>query len=118
VGGAELHLLALVRRFRSRASVLLFADGPFRKMLEQTGVEVRVAPSSWATSGVRGGDPRFTLRNLTEVLRLAWITARAARNADLIYANSPRALLVASVARLVRPKPILWFLHDLLDENH
>jgi glycosyltransferase involved in cell wall biosynthesis len=49
---------------------------------------------------------------------LAWLITRAAREADLIYANSPKALLVARVARLVRRKPVLWFLHDLLDETH
>jgi glycosyltransferase involved in cell wall biosynthesis len=36
----------------------------------------------------------------------------------LIYANSPKALLVVSLARLVRRTPVIWFLHDLLTEAH
>jgi glycosyltransferase involved in cell wall biosynthesis len=51
-------------------------------------------------------------------MRLAWLTAQAGRGADLVYANSPKALLVVSLARLVRRTPVIWFLHDLLTETH
>jgi len=118
VGGAELHLLSVARHFRDNSSVVLFADGSFRQALETAGVSTRVFPSKWAASGVRHQDPSFTMANISGVLRLAWLTAHAARDADLIYANSPKALLVLSVARLVRRKPVIWFLHDLLDEKH
>lgn len=118
VGGAELHLLSVARHFRDNSSVVLFAEGPFRRALETAGVAVRVFPSKWAARGVRHQHPSFSAANISGVLRLAWRTARAARDADLIYANSPKALLVLSVARLVRRKPVIWFLHDLLDEKH
>jgi glycosyltransferase involved in cell wall biosynthesis len=118
MGGAELHLLSVARHFRERSTVVLFADGPFRHALEAAGVEVRVFPSEWATRGIRQGGPRFSARNVAAILRLAWLAWQAARGAELIYANSPKALLVASIARLVRPKPVMWFLHDLLDETH
>jgi glycosyltransferase involved in cell wall biosynthesis len=118
VGGAELHLLSVARHFRATSTVVLFADGPFRQALEADGVRVRVLASTWAARGVRRQDPNFSATNIASVVRLAWLTARAARDADLIYANSPKALLVARVAHLVRRKPVLWFLHDLLDEAH
>jgi glycosyltransferase involved in cell wall biosynthesis len=118
IGGAELHLLAVARHFRERATVVLFADGPFREALETAGIRVRVFPSQWAARGVRREGPRFSAANLWGVVRLAWLTARVARGFDLIYANSPKALLVTSVARLVRRKPVIWFLHDLLTETH
>jgi glycosyltransferase involved in cell wall biosynthesis len=118
IGGAELHLLSVARHFGETATVVLFADGPFRQALETAGVRVRVFPSKWAARGVRHQHPHFSAANIASVLRLAWLVAQAARDADLIYANSPKALLVARVARLVRRKPVLWFLHDLLDETH
>jgi glycosyltransferase involved in cell wall biosynthesis len=118
VGGAELHLLAVARHFRETSTVVLFAEGPFRQLLETAGVAVRVLPSKWAARGLRRANPRYTAGNVAEVIRLAWLTARAARDADLIYVNSPKALLVSSIARLVRRKPLFWFLHDLLDETH
>jgi glycosyltransferase involved in cell wall biosynthesis len=118
IGGAELHLLSVARHFRETSSVVLFADGPFRHALEEAGVRVRVLPSAWAARGVRGQDPHFSAANIANVVRLAWLIAHMARDADLIYANSAKALLVSRVARLVRRKPVLWFLHDLLDETH
>jgi glycosyltransferase involved in cell wall biosynthesis len=118
IGGAELHLLSVARHFRKTSTVVLFEDGPFRHALETAGVQVHVFPSKWATRGIRREGPRFSVRNIGSVLRLAWRTARAARAANLIYANSPKALLVLSITRLVRRKPVIWFLHDLLDEAH
>jgi len=118
IGGAELHLLSVARHFRETATVVLFADGPFRQALENAGVRVRVLASTWASRGVRRQNPSFSAANIASVVLLAWRTARAAREADLIYANSPKALLVARLARLVRRRPVLWFLHDLLDETH
>jgi len=118
IGGAELHLLSVARHFRETATVVLFADGPFRQALENAGVRVRVLASTWASRGVRRQNPSFSAANIASVVLLAWRTARAAREADLIYANSPKALLVARLARLVRQKSVLWFLHDLLDETH
>lgn len=118
IGGAELHLLAVARHFRETSTVVLFADGPFRQALQMAGIEVRVFPSNWATGGLRRANPRYTAGNAAAVIRLAWLTARAARDADLIYANSPKALLVSSIARLVRRRPLVWFLHDLLDVTH
>ena len=37
IGGAELHLLSVARRFRESSTVVLFADGPFRQALETAG---------------------------------------------------------------------------------
>jgi glycosyltransferase involved in cell wall biosynthesis len=118
IGGAELHLLSVARHFRETSAVVLFADGPFRQALETAGVRVRVFPSEWAARGVRREGPHFSPANVASVIRLAWLTARVARGSDLIYANSPKALLVSSIARLVRRKPVIWFLHDLLTETH
>jgi glycosyltransferase involved in cell wall biosynthesis len=118
IGGAELHLLSIARHFRETSTVVLFADGPFRHALETAGVQTCVFSSKWAARGVRLGGPRFSASNIAGVMRLAWLIARAARDADLVYANSPKALLIASVVHLVRRKPVFWFLHDLLDETH
>jgi len=96
VGGAELHLLSVARHFQESSTVVLFADGPFRHALEAAGGRVRVFLSEWAVHGVRRASPRFTAGNVAAVMRLAWLAAQAARDADLIYANSPKALLVAN----------------------
>ncbi len=118
IGGAELALLSVARHFRETSEVVLFDDGPLRDLLEKNGVRVLVFRSAWARRGVRGGSPNFSPRNLASVLRLAWRISRVAASADLVVANSPKALLAASLARLVRPRPLVWSLHDLLTPAH
>ncbi len=118
IGGAELLLLSVARHFRETSEVVLFDDGPFRDLLEKSGVRVRVFRSAWARHGVRLGAPSFRPRNLASVLRLAWRISRAASSADVVLANSPKALLAGSLARLVRPKPFVWNLHDLVTQEH
>ena len=118
IGGAELQLLSAARHFRETSEVILFDDGPLRVALEKAGARVRVFRSAWARRGVRGSAPDFSARNIADVLRLAWLIARVSSSADLVVANSPKALLAASLARLVKRKPLLWIIHDLLDEPH
>lgn len=118
IGGAEQVLLSFARHCAPRCEVVLFRDGPLRGALEEVGLPVRVFESKWAASGVRGGAPSFSARHLASVARLAWRIAWAARSADLMVANSPKALLAASLARLVRRKPLVWMMHDLLNESH
>ncbi|MDQ2918885.1 MAG: glycosyltransferase family 4 protein [Verrucomicrobiota bacterium] len=118
IGGAERHLLSVARHFRETSEVILFGDGPLRAVLEKAGVRVRVFQSAWAAHGERRGAPSFSSRNIADVLRLAWRISRAASSADLLVANSPKALLASSLARLVRQKPLLWMLHDLLNGKH
>ncbi len=118
IGGAELLLLSVARHFRETSEVVLFDDGPLRDLLEKAGVRVRIFRSAWARRGVRLGAPSFSPGNLTSILRLAWRIARAASSANLVVANSPKALLAASLARLGRPKSLVWNLHDLLTHEH
>lgn len=118
IGGAELHLLSVAREYRATSAVVLFSDGPFRAELENAGVEVILIPTPWATAGVRLGAPQMTVRAAASVLRLSCRTARLARNHQLIYANSPKALIVAAAAGFLSRRPVLWFLHDLLDPAH
>ncbi len=118
VGGAELHLVDVAQYFRESSTVVLFADGPLRGMLERAGVEVRVAATAWAQEGVRGGVPRPTVRGAFAVLRLSAAIAREARKHDIIYANSPKALTIAAVAGVLARRPVLWAFHDLLDPAH
>jgi glycosyltransferase involved in cell wall biosynthesis len=118
LGGAEAHLLSVAGSYRDTSRVVLLGTGPLQDALERVGVDVRLLESSWASEGVRLGVPRPNARGVAAVLRLGWQTARLARGADLIYANSPKALTVAGVAGALARRPVLWHLHDLLGPEH
>ncbi len=118
LGGSELHLAAVAAHFRETSAVVLFDDGPLAERLRHSGVEVRVIASAWAPQGIRGGAPRLTPANALSVLRLAAGVARQARAFGLIYANSPKSVLVASLAGRLACRPVLWAVHDLFDPAH
>src|SRR4051794_7972888 len=95
LGGAELSLFDIAEYYAESSRVLLFADGPFRKKLEQAGVIVDVFHVPPAVSGIRREGSVFReLRAVPGVLKLCRQVARLARGHDLLYADSQKALVV------------------------
>lgn len=116
LGGAELSLLEIMKHMRANADVLLFDDGPFRAALDEIGARVDVLDQG-ALAGVRkqGGVSAGALKQLVALVRNV---ARRARRAEVIYANTQRAMVVAALAgRLVR-KPVVWHLRDIVSGEH
>lgn len=118
LGGAELSLLEIVKALRSRIEVVLFDDGPFRTALDTAGVNVEVLDSG-ALREVRkqGGTPPLgqALKGMAALVRA---TVARARGADVIYANTQRAMVIGAIAgRLVR-RPVVWHLRDIVSAEH
>lgn len=119
LGGAELFLLDIAKDNLGTSQVVLFADGPFRERLEESGVEVKVLPAPGAVSGIsREGGMGKDLLAVPGVLDLGRRVAKLARNYEVIYANSQKALFVGALAGKIAGKPVIWHQHDLLTADH
>ncbi|KFG93594.1 glycosyl transferase family 1 [Burkholderia paludis] len=116
LGGAELSLLEIMKHMRAHADVLLFDDGPFRAALDEIGARVDVVEQG-ALAGVRkqGGVSAGALRQLVRLVR---DVARRARRAEVIYANTQRAMVVAALAGRLARKPVVWHLRDIVSTDH
>ncbi|MBR8058348.1 glycosyltransferase family 4 protein [Burkholderia dolosa] len=116
LGGAELSLLEIMKHMRANADVLLFDDGPFRAALDEIGARVDVVDQG-ALAGVRkqGG---VSMRALTQLAALVRDVARRARRADVIYANTQRAMVVGALAGRLARKPVVWHLRDIVSDEH
>jgi glycosyltransferase involved in cell wall biosynthesis len=119
LGGGELSLYDLATGMRDRCRVLLFQDGPFRELLRDGGVDVRVLRAGRAVLRARrdaGGRPGAgtALGVASLALRLA---ARAVRY-DVLYANSQKALVACGPAGWLTRRPVIWHLRDLLTDEH
>ncbi|HEJ2439342.1 TPA: glycosyltransferase [Burkholderia multivorans] len=116
LGGAELSLLEIMKHMRANADVLLFDDGPFRAALEEIGARVDVVEQG-ALAGVRkqGG---VSLGALAQLWRLVRDVAHRARRAEVIYANTQRAMVVAALAGRLARKPVVWHLRDIVSADH
>jgi glycosyltransferase involved in cell wall biosynthesis len=115
-GGAQLCLLDLAGGYDpDEMTVFLLSDGPFRKRLANTGLQVVAAraPGSFVTVP-RRSNVLGMMRGVGGMLALGREAARLARKHDVIYANSQKALLIGSIAATLSRRPFVWHLHDIL----
>ncbi|WP_133648814.1 glycosyltransferase family 4 protein [Paraburkholderia flava] len=118
LGGAELSLLEIVKGLRERVEVVLFDDGPFRTALDQAGVTVNVFDSG-ALRQVRkqgGSVPKW--RALKDMAALVRNVMRRAKHADVIYANTQRAMVIGAIVGRLVGKPAVWHLRDIVSAEH
>lgn len=118
LGGAELSLLEVVKGLRSRIDVLLFNDGPFREALAAAGARVEVLNSGALRDVRRDGGAAPRLGMLAGIASLVRETRRRARDADVLYANTQRAMVIGVLAGRLARKPVVWHLRDIVSAEH
>ncbi|WP_233885888.1 glycosyltransferase family 4 protein [Paraburkholderia flagellata] len=118
LGGAELSLLEVVKGLRSRIDVLLFNDGPFREALDKAGARVEVIDSGALSNVRRDGGAAPRLGVLAGIAALVRETRRRARKADVLYANTQRAMVIGVLAGKLARKPVVWHLRDIVSDEH
>ncbi|NVI05376.1 glycosyltransferase family 4 protein [Paraburkholderia youngii] len=118
LGGAELSLLEIVKALRSRIEVVLFDDGPFNTALAKTGVEVSVLDAGVLKNVRKQGGSLPKGQALKGLISLVRATAKRARNADVIYANTQRAMVIGAVAGKLARRPVVWHLRDIVSAEH
>jgi glycosyltransferase involved in cell wall biosynthesis len=117
LGGGELSLLDWLRISPQNARVVLFEDGPFRPMLEELGIPVEVLTLAALKEVRRESGLWKLLSTVPAWLRLRRRLAQAARQADVLYANSQKAFLLSAFARR-SGQPLVWHLRDILTGEH
>jgi glycosyltransferase involved in cell wall biosynthesis len=117
LGGAELSLADLAVAYGADCSVALFQDGPFRRMLEGRRVPTVLLGRS-VPSVQKDGSVWQWLLSSRVLLNLVLRTVELSRSHDLLYANTPKALVVGSIAHLLTNKPLVYHLRDILSPEH
>jgi glycosyltransferase involved in cell wall biosynthesis len=118
LGGAELSLLEIVKALRSRVEVVLFDDGPFRTALADAGVTVDVLDAGALRHVRKQGGSLPKGQALKGLLSLVRATAKRARAADVIYANTQRAMVIGALAGKLARRPVVWHLRDIVSPEH
>lgn len=116
-GGAELCLVDIAKPYGENALVGLFADGDFRKLLEENQVPVEVLTTQAIKVGKQSGLFQ-ALGSLEQIVPLINQVVQRARKYDLIYANTQKALVVGAVASFLACRPLVYHLHDILSLEH
>ncbi|MBD2459709.1 glycosyltransferase [Oscillatoria sp. FACHB-1407] len=117
LGGAELSLADVASAYRESCLVGLFADGPFRELLERQQIPVKTLTQQ--SIQVRKDSNIFqSLGSVGSLLPLVMKVANLAREYDLIYANTQKALVVGAIASLLSRCPLVYHLRDILSDEH
>jgi glycosyltransferase involved in cell wall biosynthesis len=119
LAGGQLCLADIAIHLRDRAQVFLFESGPFKELLAKNGVRVRVARGRTANLSVQKRSGILTyLASIPALISLMFSLADAARQFDLLYANTAKALMVAVPVAILLRKPLLFHLHDIVGAQH
>jgi glycosyltransferase involved in cell wall biosynthesis len=116
-GGAELCLVDIAKPYGKNALVGLFADGDFRKLLEENQVPVEVLTTQAIKVGKQSGLFQ-ALGSLGQIIPLINQVVQRAKKYDLIYANTQKALVVGALASFFAHRPLVYHLHDILSLEH
>ena len=115
LGGAELCMLDIAQDNLGTSQVVLFADGPYRRRLEEVGVDVEVLQAPQTVSSIsREGRFGRDLLAVPDLFRLARRLAKLSGNYELLYANSQKTLFIGALAGILANKPVIWHQHALL----
>lgn len=117
LGGAELCLLDIATHFKPHSAVALLSEGPFKTALAENGIPTTIltsqAPTVRKDSGAIQG-----IQGFSQLLPTAFKVARQAKTHDIIYVNTPKALIVGAIASLISRRKLVYHLHDILSPEH
>lgn len=118
-GGAEQVMVRLCEPLKTTSEVMLFQNGAMEDILKNKGVAVSVCsmPDKMKDfkkeNGILG-----ILRALPATLSMIRKVARKGREFDTIVCMSQKAFVLASLAKPLMRKPIIWCMNDILSEDH
>ncbi|MEM8828046.1 MAG: glycosyltransferase family 4 protein [Cyanobacteria bacterium P01_G01_bin.19] len=117
LAGAERVLLDLVKPYQQECIVGLFDDGPFRELLTKQNTPVTVlAPKPIEVK--RESSFLEGIGSLGKFVPLLFKTVKLSRDYDLIYANTPKAMVIGALASFFSNRPFVYHLHDILTPDH
>lgn len=118
VSGAERVLLDVIEAFPG-ARAFVFEPGDLPARLTAAGVETTVSKGGATLSGARRDSSlRVVLPLASALFGLTRELMAAMKDCDVVYANSQKAFTLAALACLLKRKPLVWHLHDILSPAH
>ncbi len=119
LGGAELFLADLAEACSEWSRVVLLEDGPFVEMLRERGVRVEtVSLPPEAKSLSKSAGIGSLLKVAPQVLAFYREVRRRLEDANLVYCNTPKAIVLGGLVAWLSRRNLVVHLHDLLTDEH
>lgn len=117
MSGAE-YVLANMTRDWPNGAALVLESGPLPSALKANGLDVSVMDEASLKTIRRSGSLSAAVSLARPLMRMVREIARRGRGCDVVYANSQKAFLLSALARPFFRRPLVWHLHDILDDRH
>lgn len=117
LGGAELSLADVASHHRHACKVALLQDGPFRQLLEDRQVPVQVLQANLASVRKDSG-LLSAIGGFGSLVPLVLQTMHLSQTYDVIYTNTPKALVVGALAGCLSRRPVVYHLRDIISADH
>jgi glycosyltransferase involved in cell wall biosynthesis len=119
LGGAELFLADLAQACSEWSRVLLLEDGPFVEMLRERGVLVEtISMPGEAKSVSKSAGVGSLARAAPQLLAFYQEVRRRLQDANLVYCNTPKAIVLGGLIAWLSRRNLVVHLHDLLTDEH
>src|SRR4029077_15596252 len=119
LGGAELFLADLAQACARWSRVVLLEDGPFVEFLRDRGVFVEtVALPDDAKRVSKSAGISAILQVAPQLLAHYREVRRRLEGANLIYCNTPKAIVLGGLVAWLTRRNLVVHLHDLLTDEH
>ena len=119
IGGAELFLADLAEACSEWSRVLLLEDGPFVEMLLERGVLVEtISMPGEAKSVSKSAGVGSLLKAAPQLLAFYQEVRRRLEDANLVYCNTPKAIVLGGLIAWLSRRNLVVHLHDLLTDEH
>jgi glycosyltransferase involved in cell wall biosynthesis len=114
-----LSLLDIVTDWKETSTLLLLNTGPLVDRLRERGIDHEILSSEAELLDVsRDAGPLALLRAIPTVLRLVRRISQRALDADLLYANSQKAMILAALVGWWTGTLVVWHLRDMMTADH
>lgn len=117
IGGAELSLGDIAKAYRDNCLVVLFQEGNFQQYLDSKSIPVITLTISPIKVRKKSNIWEI-LSSLKTIFQLIKTIFKLVHQYDLIYANTPKALVVGACVSLLSRRPLIYHLHDILSSDH
>ena len=119
LGGAELFLADLAQACSEWSRVLLLENGPFVEMLRERDVLVEtVSLPAGAKSVSKSSGLGSMLKAAPQLLSFYQEVRRRLEDANLVYCNTPKAIVLGGLIAWLSRRNLVVHLHDLLTDEH
>jgi UDP-N-acetylglucosamine:LPS N-acetylglucosamine transferase len=116
IGGGELSLLSIVKKFKNNSSVVSFDYGDYTNLLEKNHINSIVLKNSKELLNIKRENGMFGLLFKIKYLLLTIIELRKLiKEYDIIYLNSQKAILLGLFSALFINKKIVIHVRDMMD---